>query len=137
MRIGLVGCVKGKRSHGAPAQDLYTSPLFRGRRRWVERTCDRWFILSAKHGLVRPDDVLAPYDVTLNGLTTEERRRWSERVIAQLRDEVGPVGGHVFEIHAGAAYAAFGLLSALRGRGAAVEQPAAGLSLGRQLRLYS
>jgi hypothetical protein len=48
MRIGLVGCVKSKRSQAAPARELYSSPLFRGRRDWVERTCDRWFVLSAK-----------------------------------------------------------------------------------------
>ncbi|HWO69164.1 MAG TPA: hypothetical protein VNP94_00195, partial [Actinomycetota bacterium] len=46
MRIGLVGCVKSKRARPAPARDLYTSPLFRGARRFVERSCDRWFVLS-------------------------------------------------------------------------------------------
>jgi hypothetical protein len=60
MRVGLVGCVKTKQPRVAPAQELYTSPLFRRRRAWVERTCDRWFILSAKHGLVEPGRVLAP-----------------------------------------------------------------------------
>jgi hypothetical protein len=65
MRVGLVGCVKSKQSQAAPARELYVSPLFRGRRAWVERTCDRWFILSAKHGLVEPDRVLAPYDEIL------------------------------------------------------------------------
>jgi hypothetical protein len=50
MRIGLVGCVKGKRSRPAPARELYTSALFLGRRAFVEATCERWFILSAKHG---------------------------------------------------------------------------------------
>ena len=27
--------------------------------------CDLWFVLSAKHGLVHPDTVIAPYDVKL------------------------------------------------------------------------
>ncbi|HXF72402.1 MAG TPA: hypothetical protein VNO79_07330 [Actinomycetota bacterium] len=35
MRIGLVGCVKSKATP-ARAEDLYTSPLFRGARRSVE-----------------------------------------------------------------------------------------------------
>lgn len=57
MRVGLVGCVKSKRSQAAP--ELYVLPLFRGRRAWVKRTCDCWFVLSAKHGLVEPGRVLA------------------------------------------------------------------------------
>lgn len=64
MRVGLVRCVKGKLSRAARARDLYTSPLFVGRRRWVEATCDRWFIPSAKHGLVDPAAILEPHDVT-------------------------------------------------------------------------
>lgn len=35
-RIGLVGCVKEKAGWAMPAQDLYTSSLFAGRRRYVE-----------------------------------------------------------------------------------------------------
>lgn len=62
MKVGLVGCVKSKRGTAAPARDLYTSALFRGRRRYVELTCDRWFILSARHGLVEPEEILEPYD---------------------------------------------------------------------------
>jgi hypothetical protein len=58
MRLGLVGCVKPKLPHAAPARELYTSALFWGRRVYVERTCDRWFILSAKHALVDPEIVL-------------------------------------------------------------------------------
>lgn len=41
------------------------SALFRGRRAYVERTCDRWFVLSAKYGLVESETVVAPYDQTL------------------------------------------------------------------------
>jgi hypothetical protein len=50
-RIGLVGCVKDKVNVPTKARDLYVSPLFVGRRRYVERTCDQWWILSAAHGL--------------------------------------------------------------------------------------
>lgn len=68
-RIDLVGCVKLKRNHAAPAADLYTSALFAGRCRWVAQTCDRWFVVSAKHGLVA-QQVLKPYDETLTPRAT-------------------------------------------------------------------
>ena len=74
LRIGLVGCVKSKQSDPAIAADLYRSALFRGRRRWVETTCGRWFVLSAKHGLVSPPEMLEPYDETLTTKGLAERR---------------------------------------------------------------
>ncbi len=98
--IGLVACVGGKRPVAAPARDLYDSPLFTKTRAYVERHCDGWFVLSAKHGLARPDAVIAPYDETLNRKTIAERRQWAERVWAELRlilnpgDQVTILAGH-------------------------------------------
>lgn len=84
VRVGLVGCVKTKRHHEAPARDLYVSQLFRGRRSYVEATCDRWFILSAKHGLVSPQEALEPYDETLNEKSADAKRIWSAAVLPCL-----------------------------------------------------
>jgi hypothetical protein len=67
LTVGLVRFVKTKLHTPTPAQDLYTSAVFVGRRAWVEQSCDRWFILSAKHGLVDPEQVLEPYDESLVG----------------------------------------------------------------------
>jgi hypothetical protein len=38
----------------APSAVLYVSAIFAERRRWAEASCGRWFILSARHGLVAP-----------------------------------------------------------------------------------
>ena len=137
MRIGLVGCVKGKRSSAAPARDLYTSSLFLGRRSHVERTCEEWVVLSALHGVVGPGHVLEPYDVTLNDASIPERRAWSAQVVRQLEERLGPLGDHTFELHAGRNYWGFGLRDALVGAGATVENPTEGLRMGEQLRFYS
>ena len=136
-RVGLVGCVKKKLDHSARAAELYVSPLFRGRRAYVERTCGRWFILSALHGLVMPDASLEPYDVALSDASQSERRVWARKVLGQLDAELEVCAGLVFEIHAGANYADFGLVQGLQERGAAVERPATGLSMGRQLAFYA
>lgn len=135
-RIGLVGCVKSKRGSAAPAADLYTSALFHGRRRWVEPSCSRWYILSARHGLVAPDEMLDPYDETLTTKGSRERRAWADRVLGQLRNALGDIGRYDFEIHAGAAYTDHGLRSGLVSAGAGVSLPTEGLSLGRQLAFY-
>jgi hypothetical protein len=137
VRIGLVGCVKEKAAEARPAADLYTSTLFRGRVRYVERTCDFWFVLSALHGLVRPESVLAPYDVTLVGASRDRCRTWSAMVLQQLNDALGSVTGYEFEIHAGAPYRDFGLVDGLVRAGCTVAVPAKGLPIGRQLAFYA
>lgn len=137
MRVGLVGCVKTKVDHPAPAQDLYVSMLFRGRRAFVEATCDRWFVLSAKHGVVAPGEVVEPYEATLNGKSAEAKRTWAASILRQL-DEMGLDYAHtLFEIHAGAEYRNFGLIDGLEARGAPVEVPAEHLSQGQQLAFYA
>lgn len=110
--------------------------LFKGRRAWVERTCDRWFILSAKHGLLGPQDVVAPYDQTLSEVSASERRTWSERVLTVLDAREPSWAGVVVEIHAGVEYREYGLENGLRRRGAEVIVPARGLPIGRQLAFY-
>src|SRR5437879_140917 len=101
MRLGLIGCVKTKAPLPAPAYELYVSSLFRGRRAFVEATCDRWFVLSAKHGLVPPEQLLDPYEATLNGVSRSAKRAWADSVLGQI-DSLGlDFARTVFEIHAG------------------------------------
>jgi hypothetical protein len=102
----------------------------------VERTCDRWFILSAKHGLVDPDQVLDPYDETLRGSPVVARRVWSSKVIQAIEQALGDLTGCVIELHAGSDYLEHGLTAGLKERGAVLERPAKGLQLGRQLAFY-
>ena len=135
-RIGLVGCVKEKAGSPHPARDLYRSTLFAGRRAYVEQLCGQRWILSAKHGLVHPLDVLAPYDETLKLASRSARRRWSHEVLLALDGRVIPAAGDIVEIHAGADYRDYGLVQGLGDRGCVVEIPSAGVAIGEQLRFY-
>jgi hypothetical protein len=137
VRIGLVGCVKSKLTVASPARDLYTSTLFVGRRRFVEASCDRWFILSAKHGVVDPDAILEPYDETLKTASRAARRAWSQRVLSTLDAELGDISGFCFETHAGAEYLEYGVADGLLQRGATVRNPTQGMRIGEQLSFYS
>jgi hypothetical protein len=103
----------------------------------VEQSCDRWFILSAKHGLVDPEQVLEPYDESLVGKPSSALERWATVVLQQLTDRLGDVSGYRFEIHAGAAYFNFGLRKGLRAAGAAVTIPTEGKAVGKQLAFYA
>src|SRR5207302_7891522 len=97
----LLGCVSGKGERAAPARELYRSQLWRGRRGYAEASGRPWLILSALHGLVMPDDVLAPYDLALADLSAVERRLWGDRVVSAMAKRFPVLAGAVFEIHAG------------------------------------
>lgn len=64
--VCLVGCSKTKLPYAAPAKELYTSPLFKLGRAWAEANSDAWAILSAHHGLIEPDSIIEPYDITID-----------------------------------------------------------------------
>src|SRR5215475_14033292 len=70
-----------------PARDLYCSDWFVKAKRYVEQEGYRWFILSAKYGLVQPERVIAPYDVTLLDLSAPKRQEWASDVLGALRPE--------------------------------------------------
>ncbi len=107
VRIALVSCSAQKLDRKAPARDLYCSPLFKLARRYAELTCDAWFILSAKHGVVDPARILEPYDRSFGGnprkgqrgMDVEERRAWirntSGTVHGELCDRVGRDGAFI------------------------------------------
>ena len=128
--IVLVACAGKKLPHAARAKDLYASSLFEKSRAYAEDRAAAWFILSALHGLVEPDAVIEPYDVTLNDMSAAARRAWSRRVIEQLDRHVHH--GDTVVILAGARYRD-GIVPELRSRGVKVEVPLEGLRIGEQL----
>ena len=76
----LVGCVKKKLPTPAAAKDLYISALFHKERTYAERAGVPWFVLFAEHGLVAPEDVLAPYDLQLEPTSKLDSLRVLEEV---------------------------------------------------------
>lgn len=88
--VYLVACVAAKLDHAAEARDLYISPWFRKARAYVERIGAPWLILSAKHGLIDPDAIIAPYDATLSAMGAPARRQWGARVLNELARAVDP-----------------------------------------------
>lgn len=134
--IVLVSCVKTKRPEAAAARDLYISPLFRKEREYAERRSVPWYILSAEHGLVDPEQWLAPYERYLPDESLEYRREWGVRVVSDLESVEGPLEGKVIEVHANAAYVSAVRLN-LQSRGAVIIDPLRGLGLGKRLQWYN
>lgn len=125
----LVSCVGQKAAEACPARDLYRSDWFRKARAYVEALDVDWRILSAAHGLVRPDEVLWPYDLSLNEKSASGRLDWAEDVVRQLR-LLDLSAGVVFL--AGARYRHPLLLNWLTWAAGPVSVPMAGLGIGQQ-----
>ena len=128
--IALVACVSKKNKRPMVARDLYISDWFKKASAYAETISDKWFILSAKYGLVDPYSVIAPYDETLNNMSVSNRRTWSLEVMQDLRPQLS--AGDKIVILAGQKYREF-LVKPLHSAGCIVEIPMEGLRIGEQL----
>lgn len=86
-KVVLLSCTKSKTKHAAPAQELYSaSPMFQKTLEYGKSLKpDKMFILSAKHHLVPLTKTLEPYDKTLKEMPKDEKEKWGEETIKQMR----------------------------------------------------
>jgi hypothetical protein len=131
----LIGCVRTKKPAPTAAAELFDSPLFERRHHYATSSGLPWFILSAKFGLLAPDDVIGPYDVYLKEQSPEYRKAWGEFVVAQLGRQLPSLRGLTIEVHAGEAYVT-PLRAPLAVHGATLVAPLAHLRQGEQLAWY-
>ena len=88
-----------------------------------------WFVLSAKHGLLDPADVVGPYDLQIGDRSARYRTAWGEWVVGQLAERVR-LDGVTVEVHGGVDFAQ-PLRQPLAVRGAALELPLPGRGRSR------
>ncbi|MCY8105572.1 hypothetical protein MOD07_18845 [Bacillus mojavensis] len=81
------------------AEDAYLSPFHQACERYAKAFFDEWVILSAKHGFLRPNDIVSGnYDVTFGTghaeiMTSEElRRQFCEKGFSDI-EELVMLGG--------------------------------------------
>lgn len=124
-----ITCSKSKQSRPAAARHLYTGQLLQKSLRYAEDlSADAIFVLSAKHRLLPIDQVIAPYNETLNRMSRQEARDWARQTLGKLRATTN-VTNDRFVILAGESYRR-DIIQHL----ANVEVPMQGLSIGQQLR---
>ena len=121
----LIACSQSKLDHAAPARDLYTGQAFKLAIKAAEAASADILILSALHGVLEPEDIIAPYDCFLGGLPTMERVIWATVTAAQL----APHRDRFAVILAGKHYAA--ACSDFTNK----REPLKGLGIGQQLRV--
>jgi hypothetical protein len=128
----LIACGNSKRPERSRAIDLYTGPLFTARRELARAMTGRMpFVLSALHGVQHPSATIAPYDVTVSGLSRVERALWAGGVCEWMATHTD--AGDTIVVLAGDDY--LRPWQAIVGAtGRLVVQPFRGLGIGEQKR---
>jgi hypothetical protein len=131
----LVTCVYEKADGPRAARDLYRSPYFGRLRRYAESHGKPWFIVSAEHGLVQPQEWLTPYERYLPDTPGWYREAWGAWVVARLRLLAGELDGRTIELHLSRPYVAH-VAPRLVEAGAIVEVPLADVAADQHIAWY-
>jgi cytoplasmic iron level regulating protein YaaA (DUF328/UPF0246 family) len=127
--VVLIACSQQKTGKRSKASHLYVGDLFVKSRTYAEARGWDYFILSALHGFVRPDETIDPYNFTLRTMSKSYRENWAGRVMNDLVLNI-PTGSTITML-AGNSYAD-PLQPKLKRVGYAVERPLRGLGIGQQ-----
>ena len=111
------------------------SDLFRKAYAYATKNYDLVAILSAKYGLLFPNDKIEPYDLTLNDMKSEQRKDWAERVFNQMKRRLRLQDFDKVFFHAGKKYRQH-LVPKLEDSGVKCEIPLIHLGIGRQKAWY-
>jgi len=130
IHVTLIACSANKLAHPAPAKELYTGQLFQKARVLTENCSDQYFILSALHGLLNPEKIIAPYNYTLKNLNQRERNGWGDRIVRDTLWRI-PANSRI-TLLAGNDYCN-PIEAKLRQKGFYVTRPLKGLPIGKQL----
>lgn len=86
--IIFIGCVKQKQDKRCTAETLYNSTLFKYALSYAKKLKPRKiYILSAKYGVLELNDIIEPYDVTLNKKNKKEKQIWAYNCYRQLQEK--------------------------------------------------
>ena len=103
MAISLIACSKSKQDHKCKAGEMYTGNLYTKSKELVEKSGEKWWILSAKHHLLDPDKEIEPYNEYLGDYSAEELHEWSDEVIKEMK-EAGIKEDEKIHVYAGEDY---------------------------------
>lgn len=109
--LALIACCKSKLNTrtAVPAYQLYTGQLFKAQYNYATLVLGlrptRIYILSARYGLLRSDQPVAPYEATLAKMSREDVYYWTRRVWDGLGIPLAFVGhGATVHLMAGQLY---------------------------------
>lgn len=129
--IILISCGAKKEKTPQKVEDLYIGGYFKKTLLYAKHLSNKnnaeIFILSAKYGLLELNEIIKPYDLTLNNKGEKYKKNWSYRVIKQLQCKIKKTDKIIFL--AGENYIKY-----LKIYYKNYEEPLQGLSIGKRLK---
>ena len=123
--VVLLGSIGDRVNVPAPAKEVYREVAFQLSRLDAELSGSEWFVLSAEHGLLAPNEWMSPDSRTLADMEPAYRVVWAAWVVARLQSMVGSLDGLIVRVDAPSAFVG-PLFSVLQDTGAAVTSGGAG-----------
>lgn len=127
--IILLGSVGERVNVPAPAKEVYRDVAFQLSRLDAELSGSEWFVLSAEHGLMAPNEWMSPDSRTLADMDPDYRVVWASWVVARLQSLVGSLDGAHVRLDAPDAIVG-PLFAGLQDMGALVSSGGVGASVG-------
>lgn len=131
-RIVIVGCSATKLSTPAPAREMYQGALFKAAVGYAESWSLPWYVISAMHGIIKPDFIVEPYDRRVP-TRRDELVPWLQCRNWEAYDRVEPRGmSKMFVLLCGADYRAAFDSREISLRDFPTEEPLAHMGIGEQ-----
>ncbi|MBD8606079.1 hypothetical protein IFT73_04365 [Aeromicrobium sp. CFBP 8757] len=115
----LLGSIGDRVNVPAPAKEVYREVSFQLSRLDAELSGSEWFVLSAEHGLLAPNEWMSPDSRTMADMDPAYRVVWASWVVARLQSLVGSLDGLIVRVDAPDAFVG-PLFAGLQDAGAAV-----------------
>lgn len=94
-KLAIISCKAKKKNYTCPASEMYSdSPQFKHQMGFIKEYYDDYRILSLKYGVITPDEIIEPYNLTLTPktnmqssnptITEESKNKWATKVKKQI-----------------------------------------------------
>ena len=83
--LAIISCSKSKLAGPQRVRELYTGELFRLAVIAAELLAERWVVISGRHGVLHPEDIIESYDESVMSKSRRLREQWGEHVSGQLK----------------------------------------------------
>ena len=131
-KIALIGCTSRKKHYKCPALEMYAkSNYFNLKLDYCQKIgVDKIYILSAKYGLLEPNEIIEPYNIHLKNTSNDYKHNWSNNVLNELKEKTD-LKKDEFIILAGNNYVKY-LLEHIPNH----FNPVKGLGIGQQMKYF-
>ncbi len=127
--LAIISCSKSKLAGPQRVRELYTGDTFKLAVKAAEVLAERWVVISARHGVLHPEDIIESYDESVMTKSRRQREQWGQHVSRQLKLCMPTLQGSQVLSFVSALYQEFLDLS---GVGASFFCPLQGLAIGLQ-----